>query len=190
MRLVDMAGAELIVRSQSAAGWSADVFNVEVHEHHTYHVGLLRTWARNAPCCTAGDGQKYRGVEIVDARDNPLGGFDHIEGNKFVEDKSARRLDIVNPKTGMPYQTANQWARHQIFDKTSTRIENLAIAADTRATREGTPNIPSLANIQGLTQLEFRVENATPAVKKAVAEQIKALQLKFPEWTFTAKFGE
>ncbi|MBB3193723.1 hemagglutinin repeat-containing protein [Roseateles terrae] len=57
MRLVDMLGAELIVRSQSAAERSADVFNVEIQEHHTYHVGILRVWAHNAPCCSGGNSQ-------------------------------------------------------------------------------------------------------------------------------------
>ncbi|MBB3197189.1 hypothetical protein [Roseateles terrae] len=51
MRLVDPFGAELIVRAQGPAGWNADVFNVEVHEYHTYHVGAFAVWVHNAPCC-------------------------------------------------------------------------------------------------------------------------------------------
>lgn len=137
----------------------------------------------------AGAGRVYRGVEIVDSTGNPIGEFDHIEGDTFVEDKSARGLDTINPKTGAPYQTADQWAQRQIFDKTSTRIDNLSQAVDTRATVGGTPEVPSLSEIQGLSKLEFRIESPTQAVQDAVAAQIQALQLKYPGWTFTSKFG-
>ncbi|ALV08953.1 hypothetical protein RD2015_4512 [Roseateles depolymerans] len=58
MRLVDWLGSELIVLRQGAAGWNADVFNLEVREHHTYHVGTLRVWAHNAPCCKVGNAER------------------------------------------------------------------------------------------------------------------------------------
>ena len=131
----------------------------------------------------------YRGVEIIDSTGKPIGEFDHIEGDTFIEDKSARGLNIINPKTGAPYQTADQWAQRQIFEKTSTRIDNLAQAVDTRATIGGTPDVPRISEIKELSKLEFRIENTTHSVQNSVAMQIQALQLKYPSWKFNAKFG-
>ena len=51
MQLIDLQGRPLTVQSQQAAGWTATVYNIEVHEHHTYHVGELGVWVHNANCC-------------------------------------------------------------------------------------------------------------------------------------------
>jgi hypothetical protein len=37
--------------SQTALNESATVYNIQVQEHSTYHVGALGTWVHNANCC-------------------------------------------------------------------------------------------------------------------------------------------
>ena len=127
---------------------------------------------------------------ITDAKGNPLGEFDGVQKGKFIEDKSARGLGTLNPKTGRPVQTADEWAKKQIFDKTEVRIDNLLNKATaTRPTTGGSTAVPSLQEIKGIRQLEFRIESATPEVKAAVEKQLTALRAQHPDWTFTAIFG-
>ena len=92
-------------------------------------------------------GKWYREVEIVDQQGNPVGEFDEIDAEKgiFYEDKTARGLDKVNPRTGLPAQTPQQFADKQILAKTRNRIDNMASkAVATRATAHGTADVPSL----------------------------------------------
>lgn len=131
-----------------------------------------------------------KGVEIVDAKGNPIGEFDKVLKNKFIEEKSAKGLGTLHPKTGLPIQTVDDWAKKQIYDKTVTRIENLLNKATaTRATAGGSPTVPALSEIRGIRNLEFRIEAATAQVKNAVEKQLTALRAKYPGWTFTATFG-
>jgi len=130
-----------------------------------------------------------RGVEITDAQGNPIGEFDRVQNGKFVEDKSAHGLLTPHPKTGLPQQTADQWAQRQIFDKTQVRIANLNRATATRPTAGGSSTVPSLQEIKGIRHLEFRVESSTPAVQAAVEKQLAALRSQNPGWTFTATYG-
>lgn len=51
MILLDATGSPLTVLSQRSMGLSAPVFNIEVSEYHTYHVGELGVWVHNANCC-------------------------------------------------------------------------------------------------------------------------------------------
>ncbi|PIM55215.1 hypothetical protein CS062_00450 [Roseateles chitinivorans] len=52
MTVTDLEGRVLTVESQRDTGWTAPVYNIEVHEHHTYHVGGLGVWVHNANCCS------------------------------------------------------------------------------------------------------------------------------------------
>jgi hypothetical protein len=131
----------------------------------------------------------YTGVELVDPKGAPIGEFDRIEGSVFVEEKSAKGLKTPHPKTGKPVQTAEEWAKRQIFDKTVVRIENLKTAAATRATKGGSPTVPTIGEIQKHNQLEFRIDSAEMDVPTAVNTQITALAAKYSSWKFTAKFG-
>ena len=148
--------------------------------------------AESSKVAGAGGSKKveYAGVEITNARGETLGEFDKIEGALLIEEKSAQGINKLHPKTGKPVQTPEQWAKKQIYDKTVVRIENLANAADTRATVSGSKDIPSIDEVKKMNNLEFRIENATPEVKKAVDAEIANLSSKYPGWTFTAKFGE
>ncbi|WP_416045139.1 polymorphic toxin-type HINT domain-containing protein [Chromobacterium violaceum] len=47
-RLVDHAGQPLVVVSQEREGELNTVFNIQVAEFQTYHVGELGVWVHNA----------------------------------------------------------------------------------------------------------------------------------------------
>jgi hypothetical protein len=51
MQLIDHSGNTLTVQSQTALNETATVYNIQVQEHSTYHVGVLGTWVHNANCC-------------------------------------------------------------------------------------------------------------------------------------------
>ena len=79
-------------------------------------------------------GKLNKEIEIVDAKGKCLGKFDEIdlENKIYYEDKTAKGLDTVNPKTGKPTQTAQQFADKQIYTKTKNRINNLANSTGVR----------------------------------------------------------
>lgn len=131
-------------------------------------------------------------VEIVDRRGSPLGEIDKIDlkNGLFIEDKSAKGLNIINPRTGMPQQTTHEWANKQIFTKTQDRIkalENNAVA--TRATKDGTTDIPGFAEIKDFKKFEFRIDADTPELRQAVNNSIDQLRIEYPEYTFEVIFG-
>ena len=132
----------------------------------------------------------YIGVEFVDSNGGPLGEFDRIEGKNFIEEKDGTGLNKINPKTGKPNQTPEDWAEGQIFDKTVTRIDNLPKAVSTRTTPKGSPTVPSLAEIQGIRSLEFEIKSTDRGLQSAVELQIQRLQARYPNWTFTVKHGK
>jgi hypothetical protein len=132
----------------------------------------------------------FWGVEIVDAVGRPLGEFDRIEDDMFVEEKSACGLSQISPKTGLPVQTPEAWAEKQIYNKTRVRINNLARASSTRSTPGGSTSVPLLSDIQGIRHLEFRIENAAPDLQDAVERQLQRLRLEFSDWMFHVTFGE
>jgi filamentous hemagglutinin len=51
MQLIDRSGNTLSVQSQTALNETATVYNIQVQEHSTYHVGAFGTWVHNANCC-------------------------------------------------------------------------------------------------------------------------------------------
>ena len=131
----------------------------------------------------------YTGVELVDAKGAPIGEFDRIEGTKFVEEKSAKGIRTLHPKTGKPVQTPEEWAKRQIYEKTVTRITNLSKATATRATKGGSATVPTLPEIQKYNELEFRIDSTDSDVVNAVNDQVAALKTAYPTWKFSAKFG-
>ncbi|MFC3254090.1 PrsW family intramembrane metalloprotease [Paenibacillus sepulcri] len=107
---------------------------------------------------TAAAGKSYHEVEIVDQRGNPVGEFDGIDLDKgiFIEDKTAKGLDIINPRTGLPAQTPQQFADKQILAKTRNRILNMQTkAVATRPTAHGSAEVPSLEEIKSIRQFVF-----------------------------------
>lgn len=74
MVLLDRNGQELRVLSQLALNQTATVYNIEVQEHHTYHVGSLGVWVHNANCCdVASYGELKATAKVGDALEH-----DHI----------------------------------------------------------------------------------------------------------------
>jgi len=131
----------------------------------------------------------YRGVEIVDAKNAPVGEFDKITGGIFIEEKSAKGINTPHPLTGKPVQTPEQWAERQVFDKTVVRIEKLKTASATRPTKGGSPTVPPLGEIQNMRELHFHIEAATPEIQAAVLVHLQNLTAKYPDWKFAAMFG-
>ncbi|WP_339299443.1 WXG100 family type VII secretion target [Paenibacillus sp. FSL R5-0623] len=130
-------------------------------------------------------------VEIINQRGESLGEFDEIDLNKgiFYEDKSAQGLNKVNPKTGLPAQTPQEFADKQIFTKTSNRIFALENATSTRTTVNGSQEIPTLDDIKGIKEFIFRLDGDTPELRQSVDNSIKKLKKEFPDYKFSANFG-
>ncbi|MEK3716422.1 hypothetical protein [Paenibacillus sp. FSL R7-0333] len=130
-------------------------------------------------------------VEIVDRTGKPIGEFDEIDlkNGVFYEDKAAKGLDVINPKTGLPAQTPQQFTDKQILDKTRKRINNIAEATATRATKNGTPDVPLLDQIKDIRKFIFRLDGDTPDLRQAVENSLEQLRKEFPGYTFDALFG-
>ncbi len=85
-----------------------------------------------------GGGENPKEVEIVNKKGESIGEFDEIDLKKKIlyEDKSAKGLDKVNPKTGLPAQTPQEFTDKQLLKKTRNRINELENNAfTTRATK-------------------------------------------------------
>ncbi|WP_370642699.1 DUF4280 domain-containing protein [Brevibacillus sp. DP1.3A] len=139
-----------------------------------------------------GDFKPIKEVEIVDMNGRPIGEFDEIDMKNgiFYEDKTAKGLDILNPKTGLPAQTPQQFADKQILTKTRNRINNLhKSAVSSRPAANGSPEAPSLEEIKGIRQFVFRLDGDTPELREAVEKSLEQLRKEFPEYTFNVQFG-
>jgi len=113
-----------------------------------------------------------------------------LKNGIFFEDKSAKGLNRLNPRTGLPAQTPQQFADKQIFQKTRTRIENLNNgAAATRATKQGTQTVPNLDQISGINKFVFRFDANTPELRSATNVSLEKLRVEFPNYKFDATFG-
>ncbi|MDR9855848.1 PrsW family glutamic-type intramembrane protease [Paenibacillus sp. VCA1] len=134
---------------------------------------------------------KYRGVELYDSRNSPLGEIDGIDLEKgvFYEAKSAEGLDRIHPKTGKPQQTPQEFTDKQLYKKTKVRINNLQKAVGTRTTPDGTPEIPTLEQIKGIRRFEFQLDGDTPALRAAAENSLNRLRQEFPDYTFSIRFG-
>nr|WP_154888379.1 WXG100 family type VII secretion target [Paenibacillus xylanexedens] len=130
-------------------------------------------------------------VEIINKRGESLGEFDEIDLKKgiFYEDKSAQGLNKVNPKTGLPAQTPQEFADKQILTKTRNRIFALENATSTRTTVNGSQEIPALQDIKGIKEFVFRLDGNTPKLRQAVNKSINKLKEEFPDYKFSATFG-
>lgn len=130
-------------------------------------------------------------VEIINQRGESLGELDEIdiENKIFYEDKSAQGLNKVNPKTGLPAQTPQQFADKQILTKTRNRINAFEKATSTRATKNGSSEIPSLEDIKNIKEFVFRLDGDTAELRQAVTNSLNQLRKEFPDYKFSAKFG-
>jgi hypothetical protein len=133
--------------------------------------------------------QTFRGVEIIDARGNPLGEFDEIAAGIFIEEKLAIGLGQLHPRTGRPVQTIVQWAEKQIFQKTVVRLDNLQRAVATRPAAGGSPYVPALSEILEIRKFQFKIVSTAPEVQNAVQTELTRLRARFPVWEFSVIFG-
>ena len=129
-------------------------------------------------------------VLILDENGRPCGEFDEIQPGRLVEDKSAKGLNVLNPKTGRPQQSAREWARTQIHDPITRRLDNLHTRArKTAPSPNEPPNVPSLNEVRRIREYLVRVEDGSPEIRAAVNEQLAELSKHFPGWKFHAAFG-
>ncbi|WP_235827905.1 polymorphic toxin-type HINT domain-containing protein [Brevibacillus migulae] len=187
-------GKEIAIEKIEVKKEHNKVYNFKVKDFHTYFVSNLGIWTHNRCDVTpegTGDVKPVKEVEIVDKNGRPIGELDEIDlkNGVFYEDKTAKGLNIVNPKTGLPAQTPQQFADKQILDKTRKRIVNLKEAIATRSTKNGTPDVPSLDQIQNIRKFVFRLDGDTPELRQAVENSLNQLRKEFPDHTFEAIFG-
>ena len=93
---------------------------------------------------------KANPVMYYDSRGKCLGELDEIDlDNKiFYEDKTAKGLDVINPRTGEPIQTALEFALKQIYGKTKNRIINLFNSTGTRQAKTNkVDNVPDITEL-------------------------------------------
>jgi hypothetical protein len=134
----------------------------------------------------------FKEVEIINSKGSPVGEFDEIDLRRgiFFEDKTAKGLNMINPKTGKLAQTPEQFVNKQIIQKTRARINNLfGTASATRPTVGGTPSVPSIDELRGIKEFVFRLEGDTPELKQAVEMGLNTLRKEFPDFQFNAEFG-
>ena len=59
----------------------------------------------------------------------------------------------------------------------------------TRATKDGSLEIPSLSDIKNIRKFQFKIDADTPQLRQAVNDSIEQLRTKYPDYTFEVKFG-
>lgn len=131
-------------------------------------------------------------IEIVDSNGRCLGEFDEIDINNkiFYGDKTAKGLDTINPKTGKPAQTLEQFEDKQIYTKTRNRIINLLNSTGTRQAKTNiVEGVPDISILQDIKKFVFRLDGDSPELREAVYKSIGKLQLEFPDYIFEALFG-
>lgn len=139
-----------------------------------------------------GDSQRYNKVTLNDAKGNPLAEMDitDVENKKFVEEKSAEGIDKINPRTGNPQQSPDEWAKDQIFDHSENWITKLESADRVGYNGITQDEPPRLKDLREIKNLEFRIRSQNPRIMGAVEEQLGLLRTRFPDWRFSVVFGE
>ena len=180
---VGIAGAKAVVKKQTEKKAASEVGEKEIS--HIYGDGDLDNIYRYR------EQQNFAEIELVDANGSPLGEIDGIDlKNKvFIEDKAAKGLNIINPSTGKPQQTAMQFAEKQIYTKTSKRITALKNATNTRITKNGSSVAPKLEDIKNIKKFVFRLDGDSPELQRAVNKSMANLKRENPEYSFNAIYG-
>lgn len=94
----------------------------------------------------------------------------------------------MNPRTGLPAQSAQQFADKQIYAKTVSRIEAVQTVKATRSVNRAN-DAPALNDIQNIKHFVFRLDGDSPELRQAVINSINQLRTKYPSYTFEATFG-
>jgi hypothetical protein len=103
----------------------------------------------------------------------------------IIEDKSATGL------VGRPLQETANWAAKHIYQKTVTKINNLALATATRpgSISGASSTVPTLTEIQAIRKIEFKIEANFSELRMEVEKQLQQLSKDFPSWQFSAQYG-
>ncbi|WP_148449106.1 hypothetical protein [Paenibacillus ihuae] len=134
----------------------------------------------------------YYEVDIIDEGKKKLGEIDEIdmENKIFYEDKAAEGLDILNPTTGLPSQTPEEWAIKQILIKTRKRIDvALKTGASTSPTIKGSKIVPDIELIRDFKEFVFRLEGDSPELREATEKVVNQLRVEYPDYKFSALYG-
>ena len=129
----------------------------------------------------------YQNVHLAGLRKEAVGEFDgvNLKEKIFIEDKTAEGLRVVNPRTGLPSQSATEWADKHIHYKTTSRIQALKIAKYTYP-----QPAPDIEQIRGFRRLHFRIDADTPELRAATEEAMRRLRVENSAWEFTAQYGK
>ena len=106
--------------------------------------------------------------------------------NKIIyEDKNASKIYMENPD--FP-QTEAQWAKKQIFDRGSNRINALQ-QNEFKLSGPDASKIPDIQELKGIKDYVFRIDADTPELRAAVQIELSNLKEKYPDYNFSATFG-
>ncbi|WLP95289.1 polymorphic toxin-type HINT domain-containing protein [Psychrobacter sp. M13] len=105
MKLLDKNGkATATIISQTALDKNETVYNFEVQDFHTYHIGEIGLWVHNANCCDFTDNwgaiePKFKAAGWVDSKTNKVRYLDPFDGKlKNFPDDVKPQVDHVLPR--------------------------------------------------------------------------------------------
>jgi filamentous hemagglutinin len=93
MTLLDRHNEPIQIISQSLTSDIDTVFNIQVQDSETYHIGELGIWVHNADCCPKVDATKYQG-EMLGANGTQTASKTIWKGD------GQARIDVENPAPG------------------------------------------------------------------------------------------
>ena len=88
--------------------------------------------------------------------------------------RQQKGLDAINPKTGKPAQTPEQFADKQIYTKTRNRIINLLNSTGTRQAKTNiVEGVPDISILQEIKKFVFRLDGDSRELREAVYKSIE-----------------
>lgn len=111
--------------------------------------------------------------------------------NKIIyEDKTANGLYIDNPTSP---QTEAQWASDKILTKTQKKIDAIS-KPDFNIIINNNDDVSQYSfmvdELKDIKDIRYRINADTPELRKAVEDSINALKAEYPDYSFSATFGE
>lgn len=125
----------------------------------------------------------YKTVVLYRANKTAISDLDLVQRRLITEDKTA------NFPSGTPREKIADWAGQKIYLDTVDKIN--ALKTDAAFTGPMDPGQPftSLESIQGIRNFHFRIISTDIFVQLEVNRQIANLKMTFPDWNFSASFG-
>lgn len=121
-----------------------------------------------------------------------IGELDEVDFvNKIIyEDKTANGLYIDNPTVP---QTEAEWADDKILIKTKQKIDAISQPDfNIRINKNGEVSQYSFMvdELKDIKDIRYRINADTPELRKAVEDSINTLKEEYPDYSFSAIFGE